>query len=154
MFGFLAFGTLAATVITGPRVTGNANVAAIVSSSRGGSNATTAGTSSVRDGIVAIATAMAFQTDLTAIRTIRTGTNHIPLMPAEVAGIVIFVASSGPSCGRNIFGADVTRGLMDISAEEKQALLETVDLKSRLDKLLEQSPDRSAQGLARNRRAH
>src|SRR5437762_7156290 len=33
--------------------------------------------------------------------------------------------------------ADFIAGLMDISAEEKQALLETFDLKARLDKLLE-----------------
>ncbi len=33
--------------------------------------------------------------------------------------------------------ADLIAGLMDISAEEKQALLETFDLKARLDKLLE-----------------
>ena len=33
--------------------------------------------------------------------------------------------------------ADFISGLMDISAEEKQALLETFDLKARLDKLLE-----------------
>ena len=33
--------------------------------------------------------------------------------------------------------ADLIAGLMDVSAEEKQALLETFDLKSRLDKLLD-----------------
>ena len=33
--------------------------------------------------------------------------------------------------------ADLIAGLMDISAEEKQALLETFDLKARLDKLLD-----------------
>src|SRR6202011_4905743 len=33
--------------------------------------------------------------------------------------------------------ADLISGLMDIGAEEKQALLETFDLKARLDKLLE-----------------
>ena len=33
--------------------------------------------------------------------------------------------------------ADLVAGLMDVSAEEKQALLETFDLKARLDKLLE-----------------
>ena len=33
--------------------------------------------------------------------------------------------------------ADFIAGLMDVSAEEKQALLETFDLKARLDKLLE-----------------
>ena len=33
--------------------------------------------------------------------------------------------------------ADFISGLIDISAEEKQALLETFDLKARLDKLLE-----------------
>ena len=42
--------------------------------------------------------------------------------------------------------ADFISGLMDVSAEEKQALLETFDLKARLDKLLDL--------LARDRRAH
>jgi ATP-dependent Lon protease len=54
----------------------------------------------------------------------------LPQVPEEVLAALQGV--EGPSRL-----ADFIAGLMDISAEEKQALLETFDLKSRLDKLLD-----------------
>ena len=53
----------------------------------------------------------------------------LPQVPEEL--IVSFNAIEGASAL-----ADFIAGMIDISAEEKQALLETFDLKSRLDKLL------------------
>src|SRR5512141_2013693 len=54
----------------------------------------------------------------------------LPEVPAEVAASLQAVEGAARL-------ADLIAGLMDISAEEKQALLETFDLKTRLDKLLE-----------------
>src|SRR5258708_6290154 len=54
----------------------------------------------------------------------------LPQVPQEV--VAAFEGVEGP--GQL---ADFIAGMMDISAEEKQALLETFDLKTRLDKLLE-----------------
>ena len=54
----------------------------------------------------------------------------LPQVPAEVLS-----ALQGVDGAARL--ADFISGLMDISAEEKQALLETFDLKARLDKLLE-----------------
>ena len=54
----------------------------------------------------------------------------LPQVPAEVVSSLQGV--EGPSRL-----ADLIAGLMDISSEEKQALLETFDLKARLDKLLD-----------------
>ncbi|HEX7272434.1 MAG TPA: endopeptidase La [Casimicrobiaceae bacterium] len=54
----------------------------------------------------------------------------LPQVPAEM--VAALQAVEGPSRL-----ADFISGLMDITAEEKQALLETFDLKTRLDKLLE-----------------
>jgi ATP-dependent Lon protease len=54
----------------------------------------------------------------------------LPQVPEEI--VVALQNVDGPARL-----ADLIAGLMDISAEEKQALLETFDLKARLDKLLE-----------------
>ena len=54
----------------------------------------------------------------------------LPQVPEEM--VAALQAVEGPAAL-----ADFIAGLMDISAEEKQALLETFDLKMRLDKLLE-----------------
>ncbi len=54
----------------------------------------------------------------------------LPQVPEEM--VVALQSVEGPSRL-----ADLIAGLMDIGAEEKQALLETFDLKARLDKLLE-----------------
>ena len=54
----------------------------------------------------------------------------LPQVPEEM--VAALQAVEGPTAL-----ADFIAGLMDISAEEKQALLETFDLKTRLDKLLE-----------------
>jgi ATP-dependent Lon protease len=54
----------------------------------------------------------------------------LPQVPQEVAAAFEGVEGPGQL-------ADFIAGMMDISAEEKQALLETFDLKTRLDKLLE-----------------
>jgi ATP-dependent Lon protease len=54
----------------------------------------------------------------------------LPQVPAEI--VATLNAVEGPAKL-----SDFIAGLMDISAEEKQALLETFDLKARLDKLLE-----------------
>jgi ATP-dependent Lon protease len=54
----------------------------------------------------------------------------LPQVPEEM--VAALQAVEGPAQL-----ADFIAGLMDISAEEKQALLETFDLKARLDKLLE-----------------
>src|SRR5262249_60350194 len=54
----------------------------------------------------------------------------LPQVPAEI--VATLNAVEGPSRL-----ADFIAGLMDIGAEEKQALLETFDLKTRLGKLLE-----------------
>jgi ATP-dependent Lon protease len=54
----------------------------------------------------------------------------LPQVPEEM--VAALQAVEGPAAL-----ADFIAGLMDISAEEKQALLETFDLKTRLDKLLE-----------------
>ena len=54
----------------------------------------------------------------------------LPQVPEEMVGAL--QAVEGPAQL-----ADFIAGLVDISAEEKQALLETFDLKTRLDKLLE-----------------
>jgi len=53
----------------------------------------------------------------------------LPQVPEEMVTALQSVEGSGAL-------ADFIAGLMDISAEEKQALLETFDLKARLDKLL------------------
>src|SRR6185437_9940793 len=53
----------------------------------------------------------------------------LPQVPEEM--VAALAAVEGPSRL-----ADFIAGLMDISAEEKQSLLETFDLKARLDKLL------------------
>ncbi|MEO8484816.1 MAG: endopeptidase La [Betaproteobacteria bacterium] len=54
----------------------------------------------------------------------------LPQVPEEMAAALQGVEGASRL-------ADFIAGLMDISAEEKQALLETFDLKARLDKLLE-----------------
>ncbi len=54
----------------------------------------------------------------------------LPQVPEEM--VVALQSVEGPARL-----ADLIAGLMDINAEEKQALLETFDLKARLDKLLE-----------------
>src|SRR5215471_20884322 len=54
----------------------------------------------------------------------------LPQVPAEI--VATLNAVEGPARL-----SDFNAGLMDISAEEKQSLLETFDLKTRLDKLLE-----------------
>jgi ATP-dependent Lon protease len=54
----------------------------------------------------------------------------LPQVPAEI--VATLNAVEGPARL-----SDFIAGLMDITAEEKQALLETFDLKTRLDKLLE-----------------
>ncbi len=54
----------------------------------------------------------------------------LPQVPEEMVAALQAVEGPAPL-------ADFIAGLMDISAEEKQALLETFDLKTRLDKLLE-----------------
>src|SRR5215471_15682994 len=54
----------------------------------------------------------------------------LPQVPAEI--VATLNAVEGPARL-----SDFIAGLMDISAEEKQSLLETFDLKTRLDKLLE-----------------
>jgi len=54
----------------------------------------------------------------------------LPQVPEEMVAALLAVEGS-------VRLADFIAGLMDISAEEKQALLETFDLKARLDKLLE-----------------
>ncbi len=54
----------------------------------------------------------------------------LPQVPEEMVAALLAVEGSARL-------ADFIAGLMDISAEEKQALLETFDLKARLDKLLE-----------------
>ena len=54
----------------------------------------------------------------------------LPQVPAEMVASLQGVEGPGAL-------ADLIAGLMDISAEEKQALLETFDLKARLDKLLD-----------------
>src|SRR5688500_9901630 len=54
----------------------------------------------------------------------------LPQVPAEL--VTAFEAIEGPAAL-----ADFIAGLMDITAEEKQGLLETFDLAARLDKLLE-----------------
>ena len=54
----------------------------------------------------------------------------LPQVPEEMVAALQAVEGPAPL-------ADFIAGLMDISAEEKQALLETFDLKARLDKLLE-----------------
>ena len=54
----------------------------------------------------------------------------LPQVPEEM--VVALQSVEGPTRL-----ADLIAGLMDIGAEEKQALLETFDLKARLDKLLE-----------------
>ncbi|HEV2042429.1 MAG TPA: endopeptidase La [Casimicrobiaceae bacterium] len=54
----------------------------------------------------------------------------LPQVPEEI--VVALQSVEGPARL-----ADLIAGLMDIGAEEKQALLETFDLKARLDKLLE-----------------
>src|SRR5499427_3906960 len=54
----------------------------------------------------------------------------LPQVPEEMVTALQSVEGSGAL-------ADFIAGLMDISAEEKQALLETFDLKARLDKLLD-----------------
>ena len=54
----------------------------------------------------------------------------LPQVPEEM--VVALQSVEGPTRL-----ADLIAGLMDIAAEEKQALLETFDLKARLDKLLE-----------------
>jgi ATP-dependent Lon protease len=54
----------------------------------------------------------------------------LPQVPEEMVGALQAVEGAAQL-------ADFIAGLMDISAEEKQALLETFDLKTRLDKLLE-----------------
>ncbi len=54
----------------------------------------------------------------------------LPQVPEEMVSALQAVEGPAPL-------ADFIAGLMDISAEEKQALLETFDLKTRLDKLLE-----------------
>ncbi|MGZ5032005.1 MAG: endopeptidase La [Usitatibacter sp.] len=54
----------------------------------------------------------------------------LPQIPEEVVSAFQSVEGPGPL-------ADFIAGMMDISVEQKQALLETFDLKARLDKLLE-----------------
>ena len=54
----------------------------------------------------------------------------LPQIPEEV--VTAFQALEGPSAL-----ADFIAGMMDVTAEEKQALLETFDLEARLDKLLD-----------------
>ncbi|HEY5308609.1 MAG TPA: endopeptidase La, partial [Casimicrobiaceae bacterium] len=54
----------------------------------------------------------------------------LPQVPEEM--VAAFQAIEGPAQL-----ADFVAGMMDVGAEEKQALLETFDLKARLDKLLE-----------------
>jgi ATP-dependent Lon protease len=54
----------------------------------------------------------------------------LPQVPAELAG-----AMQGINSAASL--ADFVAGLMDISAEEKQALLETIDLRQRLAKVLD-----------------
>jgi ATP-dependent Lon protease len=54
----------------------------------------------------------------------------LPQIPEEV--VTAFQALEGPSAL-----ADFISGMMDVSAEEKQSLLETFDLTARLDKLLD-----------------
>ncbi len=54
----------------------------------------------------------------------------LPQVPEEMASVLQGVEGAARL-------ADFIAGLMDIGAEEKQALLETFDLKTRLDKLLE-----------------
>jgi ATP-dependent Lon protease len=54
----------------------------------------------------------------------------LPQVPAEI--VATFEAVEGPGAL-----ADFIAGMMDITPEEKQALLETFDLKARLDKMLD-----------------
>ena len=54
----------------------------------------------------------------------------LPQVPAEMVTALQAIESPGQL-------ADVIAGLLDITVEEKQSLLETFDLKARLDKLLE-----------------
>jgi ATP-dependent Lon protease len=54
----------------------------------------------------------------------------LPQIPEEVAGAFQSLEAPGQL-------ADFIAGLMDVSPQEKQALLETFDLKARLDKILE-----------------
>jgi ATP-dependent Lon protease len=54
----------------------------------------------------------------------------LPQVPAELAGAMQGISSAASF-------ADFVAGLMDISAEEKQAILETIDLRQRLAKVLD-----------------